>query len=135
VSCGWSAATVRPGKGGGGFSQLSGRGTAHGPDAFDMDIVTGHRGLARLERCESGQRRGVAHPLGQLGGRQDEGGRRDPAHGDDAVGEVVSVTRPVERGRADGEPGRIDDRIIDGGEEGGAPTGAPGTRNPVLRIG
>jgi hypothetical protein len=128
VSCGWSAATVRPGKGGGGFSQLSGRGTAHGPDTFDVDVVPGHRGLARLEGCESGQRGGVAHPLGQLGGRQGEGGRGDPTHGDD-VGEVVRVAGPDRPG--DG----IVCWISDGHKDGSASTGAPGTRSAPLGVG
>ena len=54
-SCGWSAATVRPGGGGGGTSQWSGRGTAHGPDTFDVDAVPGRGGLARLQRGGTGQ--------------------------------------------------------------------------------
>ena len=47
-ACGWSAATISLEVGGGGCFQRSGRGTAHGPDTFDVHLVPGHGGQARL---------------------------------------------------------------------------------------
>ncbi len=49
-ACGWSAATIQLEVCGGGFFQWSDRGTAHGPDTFDMDVVTGNGGETGLER-------------------------------------------------------------------------------------
>ena len=52
-ACGWSAATLTLEVGGGGYFQGSGRGTAHGPDTFDVHLVTGHGGQARLVGCRT----------------------------------------------------------------------------------
>ncbi len=74
-ACGWSAATLSLEVGGGGFFQGSGRGTAHGPNTFDVYLVASHRGQARLVRGRT-----MAH-LGQHVGRRVirwDGDRADP---------------------------------------------------------
>ncbi len=83
-SCGWSAATVRLEVGGGGFFQRSGRGTAHGPDTFDVHVVTG-TAAGPIRTGSAG-----AHP--GAGGRPIRRARRLP-RGDDqgARGRAVAV--------------------------------------------
>ena len=81
-ACGWSAAAISLEVGGGGCFQGSGRGTAHGPDTFDVHLVPGHGGQARLVGCRSApavraperrrlvrRRRGDDSPFRSFGGK------------------------------------------------------------------